>query len=205
MDGLAAAIDAVLHDLAQVATAIDVTIADSDPDFLAVTFAIPDHATVAAYLPATTDLIDEDQTSSIGPLVAAELADRIQSDIMECVVGGAWPRCPIHGRHPLRVGGTEWTCPVRSDRWPIGDLPTTTVSEPKVEDNTVRWWSDDLGWGVVAHHEGDIFVLFSMLDGSGYRNLQEDDRVEVKLAHRMQGRLRAAQHVRLIARPPRHG
>jgi CspA family cold shock protein len=48
---------------------------------------------------------------------------------------------------------------------------------------TVRWWSDDEGWGVLDAPEapGGIFVHFSFIDADGYRSLNTGQRVELDL------------------------
>lgn len=46
---------------------------------------------------------------------------------------------------------------------------------------TVKWFSSPKGYGFIAPDEGgnDVFVHFSAIEGqSGYRSLEEGDRVE---------------------------
>ena len=43
----------------------------------------------------------------------------------------------------------------------------------------VKWFNGDKGYGFIETDDGeDIFVHFSAITGEGYRNLNEDDRVE---------------------------
>lgn len=45
-------------------------------------------------------------------------------------------------------------------------------------EGTVKWFNQDKGYGFISHSEGDIFVHFSGINGSGFRNLNEGDSVE---------------------------
>jgi len=122
-----------------------------------------------------------------------------QGELIEHELGQAWPRCPTHGSHPLKPEPDAWHCPSSPDNhWDYGTLKKTpVVPEPQREDGEVRWWMDDLAWGVVADHEGDLFVLWSMIEGTGYKSLVEGERVEYQVATARPGRFqRRAQWVR---------
>ncbi len=45
---------------------------------------------------------------------------------------------------------------------------------------TVKWFSAEKGFGFIEQKEGgdDVFVHFSAIQGSGYRNLNDGDEVE---------------------------
>ncbi len=47
---------------------------------------------------------------------------------------------------------------------------------------TVKWFNSSKGYGFIAH-EGreDVFVHFSAIQGEGYRNLEEGQKVEFTL------------------------
>ena len=45
---------------------------------------------------------------------------------------------------------------------------------------TVKWFNGEKGFGFITPDDGasDVFVHFSEITGSGYRSLDENDRVE---------------------------
>ena len=44
---------------------------------------------------------------------------------------------------------------------------------------TVKWFNGDKGYGFIEREGGpDVFVHFSAIQGDGYRNLQEGQKVE---------------------------
>jgi CspA family cold shock protein len=45
---------------------------------------------------------------------------------------------------------------------------------------SVKWFNGDKGFGFIAQDGGgpDVFVHFSAIEGNGYRNLEENQRVE---------------------------
>jgi CspA family cold shock protein len=47
------------------------------------------------------------------------------------------------------------------------------------ETGTVKWFNAAKGYGFIARESGDdVFVHYSAIRGSGYRNLEEGQRVE---------------------------
>ena len=47
------------------------------------------------------------------------------------------------------------------------------------ERGTVRWFSNQKGYGFIARESGeDVFVHFSSIGGDGYKTLTEGDQVE---------------------------
>jgi CspA family cold shock protein len=63
---------------------------------------------------------------------------------------------------------------------------------------TVKWFNSEKGFGFITQDESgpDVFVHFSTISGSGYRNLEEGQRVEYDTAQGPKG-LQAA-NVRAI-------
>ncbi len=47
---------------------------------------------------------------------------------------------------------------------------------------TVKWFNADKGFGFITPEDGpDVFVHFSAIAGDGYRNLDENDKVEFEI------------------------
>ena len=146
---------------------------------------------------------------AIGLDAAAEsipwMLSTCQGELIEHDFGEAWPRCPQHGGHPLQPAQDGWHCPLNAHDgpiWPFGSLSDTPVPpDPPREDGEVRWYYDDLGWGVIAHRQGDLFVLFASINMDGYRSLSEGQRVDFDIASGQQGRFRRAENVTPYSSP----
>jgi CspA family cold shock protein len=51
--------------------------------------------------------------------------------------------------------------------------------EPTMAQGTVKWFNADKGFGFIAQDGGpDVFVHFTAIDSTGYRTLDEGQRVE---------------------------
>jgi CspA family cold shock protein len=47
---------------------------------------------------------------------------------------------------------------------------------------TVKWFNAEMGFGFITPESGpDVFVHFSAIEGNGYRNLDENDKVEFEV------------------------
>ena len=47
------------------------------------------------------------------------------------------------------------------------------------QNGTVKWFSRTKGYGFITREDGDdVFVHFSAIQGEGFRNLEEGERVE---------------------------
>ena len=59
---------------------------------------------------------------------------------------------------------------------------------------TVKWFNPDKGFGFIAPDDGtpDVFVHYSAIDTSGYRSLDENQKVEYTVQQGPKG-LQAAQ------------
>lgn len=57
------------------------------------------------------------------------------------------------------------------------------------EVGTVKWFNSDKGFGFIAREDGlpDVFVHFRAINGSGYRSLQEGQRVEFTVSQGQKG------------------
>ncbi len=62
---------------------------------------------------------------------------------------------------------------------------------------TVKWFSPEKGYGFIQQENGpDVFVHFSAISGSGYRNLEENQKVEFEITEGQKGP--QAANVRLV-------
>ena len=63
---------------------------------------------------------------------------------------------------------------------------------------TVKWFNGEKGFGFISQDEGgpDVFVHFSAIESSGYRSLDENQRVEFDIAQGQKGP--QAEHVRAL-------
>ena len=68
-----------------------------------------------------------------------------------------------------------------------------------VSTGTVKWFNGDKGYGFITQDEGgpDVFVHFSSITGAGYRNLDENQKVEFEVSQGPKGA--QASNVKVIA------
>lgn len=53
---------------------------------------------------------------------------------------------------------------------------------------TVKWFNSEKGYGFISPEEGpDVFVHYSAIDGGGFRNLEENQRVEFEVTQGPKG------------------
>jgi CspA family cold shock protein len=70
----------------------------------------------------------------------------------------------------FRAGGQTDSRQVRDGQERRGLLVAT---------GTVKWFSSEKGYGFISQEDGpDVFVHFSSIQGEGYRNLEENQKVE---------------------------
>jgi cold shock protein len=63
---------------------------------------------------------------------------------------------------------------------------------------TVKWFNNEKGFGFISQDGGgaDVFVHYSAIDSSGYRSLEENQRVEFEITQGQKGP--QAEHVRPV-------
>ena len=54
---------------------------------------------------------------------------------------------------------------------------------------TVKWFNPEKGYGFITPEDGsaDVFVHFSAIEGTGYRNLEEGQQVEFETTQGQKG------------------
>jgi cold shock protein len=66
-----------------------------------------------------------------------------------------------------------------------------------VATGTVKWFNSEKGYGFISQEDGpDVFVHFSAIQGEGYKNLEENQRVEFELTQGQKGP--QAANVRIV-------
>jgi cold shock protein len=61
----------------------------------------------------------------------------------------------------------------------------------------VKWFSSEKGYGFISQDDGpDVFVHYSAIQGAGYRNLEENQKVEFEVTEGQKGP--QAANVRLV-------
>jgi CspA family cold shock protein len=63
---------------------------------------------------------------------------------------------------------------------------------------TVKWFNGEKGYGFISKEDGtgDVFVHYSAIEGTGYRNLEEGQAVEFEVTQGQKGP--QAQNVRVV-------
>jgi CspA family cold shock protein len=79
--------------------------------------------------------------------------------------------------------------PARAGRAPqTAALIYTCEVKQNMAQGTVKWFNGEKGYGFIAQDGGaDVFVHFSEILGSGYRNLDEGQRVEFEVGQGAKG------------------
>jgi len=100
-------------------------------------------------------------------------------------------------RAKSRVIGPRRLVTTQDDSKTTKDLGTTQ-GESRLAKGTVKWFSEQKGYGFITPDEGgkDLFVHFSSIIGEGFRNLEDGQQVEFEAAEGQKGP--EAQSVRLV-------
>ncbi|GGU14344.1 cold-shock protein [Streptomyces lateritius] len=68
-------------------------------------------------------------------------------------------------------------------------VPDSKEQGAGMAQGTVKWFNGEKGFGFISPDEGgaDVFVHFSAIQGSGFRNLEENQRVEFEITQGQRG------------------
>jgi CspA family cold shock protein len=51
----------------------------------------------------------------------------------------------------------------------------------------VKWFNEKKGFGFIETSQGDVFVHYSVIEGNGYRSLNEGDMVTLEIQNGQKG------------------
>jgi cold shock protein len=95
-------------------------------------------------------------------------------------------------RAPIAVRFEQFPHPARHAGAETGSRKAPTAKErgeSAVATGTVKWFSSEKGFGFITPEDGtaDVFVHFSAISGEGYRNLDENQKVEYDVTQGQKG------------------
>ena len=86
---------------------------------------------------------------------------------------------------------------LRAERGSQSDLLAVQIERQSVATGTVKFFNAEKGFGFISREQGDdVFVHFSNIQGTGYKTLDEGQRVEFDVAPGRKGE--EAQNVRVV-------
>jgi cold shock protein len=67
--------------------------------------------------------------------------------------------------------------------------PASSKEKQHMAQGTVKWFNADKGFGFIAPDDGtaDVFVHFSAIESTGYRSLEENQKVEYSVTQGPKG------------------
>jgi CspA family cold shock protein len=84
-----------------------------------------------------------------------------------------------------------------AERGSQSDLLAVKIERTSVATGTVKFFNAEKGYGFISREQGDdVFVHFSNIQGTGYKTLDEGQRVEFDVAPGRKGE--EAQNVRVV-------
>ena len=100
------------------------------------------------------------------------------------------PRSVTPGRSAVSEDISPWEgggSPATREVW-VADRPLHE-SEIPMATGTVKWFNSEKGFGFIAPEGGgpDVFVHYSAIQSSGYRSLEENQRVEFEVTQGPKG------------------
>jgi cold shock protein len=68
-------------------------------------------------------------------------------------------------------------------------VPIRRRKDREMPQGTVKWFNAEKGFGFIAPEDGsaDVFVHYTEIQGSGFRTLEENQKVEFEIGHSPKG------------------
>jgi CspA family cold shock protein len=115
--------------------------------------------------------------------------------VSQCVIGrnpsgAATGLCVVHCALVVILGSCSITLAERGQGLSQPRrLAIFGVQENVVAQGTVKWFNSEKGFGFIAPDDGsaDVFVHYSEIQGSGFRSLDENQRVEFEIGQGQKG------------------
>jgi len=87
------------------------------------------------------------------------------------------------------AGGSGDAGPLDQDGSGVRTSGPRLTRENSMAQGTVKWFNADKGFGFISQDGGgpDVFVHFSAIQSSGYRSLEENQRVEFEITQGQKG------------------
>ena len=98
---------------------------------------------------------------------------------------------PVYCKSCYQSKRTSAPAPARAPRSAAPSAPSAPPATPTGgrQQGTVKWFNESKGFGFIRDESGeDIFVHFSAIQGTGFRTLQEGERVEFDVVPGAKGR-----------------
>src|SRR5512139_2142982 len=75
------------------------------------------------------------------------------------------------------------------DRWGISSSHRTRIDDMATETGIVKWFNESKGYGFIAPDNGgkDLFAHFKEIQGTGFKTLAENQRVEFEVTQGQKG------------------
>jgi len=75
------------------------------------------------------------------------------------------------------------------DSWGVSSLHPARIDDMTTETGTVKWFNEGKGFGFIAPDNGgkDLFAHFKEIQGTGFKSLAENQRVEFEVTQGQKG------------------
>jgi CspA family cold shock protein len=90
------------------------------------------------------------------------------------------PTIGLHARRPVERTGSSWG---------ISSTHPARIENMATETGTVKWFNESKGFGFIAPDNGgkDLFAHFKEIQGTGFKTLVENQRVEFEVTQGTKG------------------